>query len=74
MELVCGCEELPSGVQQYEEVFIVAHLCLSFSSLLPVSLLLGPLLHTESQEVDVAGDGEGQVAEGTTALLQSRGF
>ena len=34
----CGCGELPSAVQQYEELFIVAHPSLSFmSSLLPVS-------------------------------------
>ena len=37
------------------------------SSLLPVSPLPGSLLHTESQEVGVAGDGEGQVADVATA-------
>ena len=64
----CGCGELPSAVQQYEELFIVAHPSLSFlSSLLPVSPLPGSLLHTESQEGDVAGDGEGRVAEVATA-------
>ena len=33
----------------------------------PVPLLPGSLLHTESQEVGAAGDGEGQVAEIATA-------
>ena len=37
------------------------------SSLLPVSPLPGTLLHTESQEVDGAADGEGQVAEEASA-------
>ena len=40
---------------------------LLLSSLLPVSPLPGSLLHTESQEVGVAGDGEGQVADVATA-------
>ena len=35
-----------------------------------MSLLLGPLLHSESQEVVVAGNGEGQVAEVATAPEQ----
>ena len=33
----------------------------------PVTPLPGSLLHTESQEGDVAGDGEGRVAEVATA-------
>ena len=37
------------------------------TSLLPVSPLPGTLLHTESQEVDGAADGEGQVAEEASA-------
>ena len=36
-------------------------------SLLPVSPLPGTLLHTESQEVDGAADGEGQEAEEASA-------